>query len=208
MNSDPMLCSSCGTALDASAPGGLCPRCLMAGALVPTDSPTGFRPVPPTVEQLTTVFPNLEVLALIGTGGMGSVFRARQLKLNRLVALKLLPASLAELDPAFAERFQREGQMLARLHHPNIVTVYDSGKAGEFFYLLMEHVDGVNLRQAMRVSPFTPLQALAIIPRICDALQFAHDEGVLHRDIKPVSSRSKNLRHPLQNVRATLAWTR
>ncbi len=186
MNTESPLCSSCGCVLDASAPGGLCPRCLMAGALLPTDSPTGARlSVPPTVEQVAAAFPQLEVLALIGAGGMGAVFRARQPKLNRLVALKVLPASLAERDPAFAERFEREGQMLARLHHPNIVAVYDSGRAGDFFYLLMEHVDGVNLRQAMRACRFTPAQALGIVPRICDALQFAHDEGVLHRDIKP-----------------------
>src|SRR6202035_5891274 len=76
-------------------------------------------------------------------------------------------------------------QLLARLHHPNIVTVHDSGRAGDFFYLLMEFVDGVNLRQAMRASRFTPQQALAIVPKICDALQYAHEEGVLHRDIKP-----------------------
>ena len=186
MNTDPKLCSSCGAVLDSSAPGGLCPRCLMAGAMLPTDAGNGPRPAaPPTVEQVAAAFPQLEVLALIGTGGMGAVFRARQPKLNRLVALKVLPASLAERDPAFAERFEREGQMLARLHHPNIVAVYDSGRAGDFFYLLMEHVDGVNLRQAMRASRFTPAQALGIVPRICDALQFAHDEGVLHRDIKP-----------------------
>jgi capsular polysaccharide biosynthesis protein/tRNA A-37 threonylcarbamoyl transferase component Bud32 len=134
---------------------------------------------------VAVAFPQLEVQALIGAGGMGAVFRARQPKLNRLVALKVLPASLVERDPAFAERFELEGQMLARLHHPNIVAVYDSGRAGDFFYLLMEHVDGVNLRQAMRASRFTPAQALGIVPRICDALQYAHDEGVLHRDIKP-----------------------
>ncbi len=186
MNTDPKLCSSCGTVLDSSAPGGLCPRCLMAGAMLPTDPAISPRPTAsPTVEQVAAAFPQLEVLALIGTGGMGAVFRARQPKLNRLVALKVLPASLAERDPAFAERFEREGQMLARLHHPNIVAVYDSGRAGDFFYLLMEHVDGVNLRQAMHASRFTPAQALGIVPRICDALQFAHDEGVLHRDIKP-----------------------
>ena len=186
MNTDPILCSSCGAVLDSAAPGGLCPRCLMAAALLPTDAPTGLRlSTPPTVEQVAAAFPQLEVLALIGAGGMGAVFRARQPKLHRLVALKVLPASLAERDPAFAERFEREGQMLARLHHPNIVAVYDSGRAGDFFYLLMEHVDGVNLRQAMRASRFTPAQALGIVPRICDALQFAHDEGVLHRDIKP-----------------------
>ena len=185
MNNDPILCSSCGASLDAAAPGGLCPRCLMARAMIPTESLTGPRAAPPTVGQVAAAFPTLDVFELIGAGGMGAVFRARQLKLNRLVALKVLPASLAARDPAFAERFEREGQMLARLHHPNIVAVYDSGRAGDFFYLLMEHVDGVNLREAMRASRFTPAQALAIVPRICDALQFAHDEGVLHRDIKP-----------------------
>jgi serine/threonine protein kinase len=186
MNTDPLICPTCGAALEAAQPGGLCPRCLMAAAMIPTDPASGVRSAaPPSVEQVAAAFPQLEVLALIGTGGMGAVFRARQPKLNRLVALKVLPASLAERDPAFAERFEREGQMLARLHHPNIVAVHDSGRAGEFFYLLMEYVDGVNLRQAMRASRFTPEQALGIVPRICDALQFAHDEGVLHRDIKP-----------------------
>ncbi|MFN0079009.1 MAG: protein kinase domain-containing protein [Prosthecobacter sp.] len=143
------------------------------------------RQPPPSLEEVSAAFPQLEILELIGQGGMGCVFKARQPKLNRLVALKLLPASLAERDAAFAGRFEREGQLLARLHHPNIVAVHDSGTAGEFFYLIMEFVDGVNLRQAMRARRFTPVQALAIVPHICDALQYAHDEGVLHRDIKP-----------------------
>ncbi|HAM70935.1 MAG TPA: hypothetical protein DCM86_04755 [Verrucomicrobiales bacterium] len=185
MNSNSARCPSCTAPLDDATSGGLCPRCLMAGVLTPTEPASGLRASPPSVEQVAAAFPNLEVLALIGAGGMGAVFKARQPKLNRLVALKVLPASLAAQDPAFAERFEREGRMLARLHHPNIVTVYDSGQSGEFFYLLMEYVDGVNLRQAMRTSRFTPAQALNIIPRICDALQFAHDEGVLHRDVKP-----------------------
>src|SRR6185369_536140 len=115
---------------------------------------------------------------------MGFVFKARQPKLDRFVALKILPQSLAA-DPAFAERFTREGRLLARLNHPNIVTVHDFGQAKEFFYLLMEYVDGVNLRQAMRAGRFTAEQALAVVPNICDALQFAHGEGILHRDIKP-----------------------
>src|SRR5438445_9025767 len=115
---------------------------------------------------------------------MGFVFKARQSKIERLVALKILPRSLAA-DPAFAERFTREGRVLARLNHPNIVTVHDFGQANGFFYLLMEYVDGVNLRQAMRAGRFTPEQALAVVPKICDALQFAHNEGILHRDIKP-----------------------
>ncbi|MEO7318097.1 MAG: serine/threonine-protein kinase, partial [Chthoniobacteraceae bacterium] len=118
-----------------------------------------------------------------GKRGIGGE-RLRQ-ELQRGAANQLwLPHSLAA-DPAFASRFEREARLLARLNHANIVAVYDHGQAGEFFYLLMEFVDGVNLRQAMRASRFTPAQALGIVPKICDALQYAHDEGVLHRDIKP-----------------------
>jgi tRNA A-37 threonylcarbamoyl transferase component Bud32 len=155
----------------------------MLAAMQPTEG--AERQPAPSLAEVSAAFPQLEVLELIGQGGMGCVFKARQPKLDRFVALKLLPASLAERDPAFAGRFEREGQLLARLHHPNIVTVHDSGTAGGFFYLLMEYVDGVNLRQAMRTRKFTAQQALGIVPRICDALQYAHDEGVLHRDIKP-----------------------
>lgn len=172
-------CPDCGSPLESS---GLCARCLMAGAAEPTE-PSATN-TGPDLEQVAAAFPHLEVLELIGRGGMGSVFKVRQPKLNRFAALKLLPHSLAA-DPAFAGRFEREAQVLARLSHPNIVAVYDYGQADGFFYLLMEFVDGVNLRQAMRAARFTPEQALGIVPKICDALQFAHDEGVLHRDIKP-----------------------
>ena len=110
---------------------------------------------PPTLEQLAAAFPQLEILEFIGQGGMGFVFKARQPKLDRFVALKILPQSLAT-DPAFAERFTREGRMLARLNHPNIVTIHDFGQANGYFYLLMEFVDGVNLRQAMRAGRLHP----------------------------------------------------
>jgi len=125
-----------------------------------------------------------EIQSPLGAGGMGEVYRARDTRLGRDVALKILPRSLAA-DPAFAERFTREGRVLARLNHPNIVTIHDFGHADGFFYLLMEFVDGVNLRQAMKVGRFTPAQALSVVPKICEALQFAHNEGILHRDIKP-----------------------
>jgi serine/threonine protein kinase len=158
----------------------------MMQASIPTEAGKGApsKSAPPTQEELTAAFPQLEILGLIGQGGMGFVFKARQPKLDRFVALKILPASLAA-DPAFAERFTREGRMLARLNHPNIVAIHDFGQANGFFYLLMEFVDGVNLRQAMKVGRFTPAQALSIVPKICEALQFAHNEGILHRDIKP-----------------------
>src|SRR5205814_1706272 len=109
---------------------------------------------------------------------------ARQPRLNRLVALKIL-APEREKDPAFAGRFEKEAQALARLGHPNIVTIHDFGQAGGMYYLLMEFVDGVTLRQLLNASRVSPREALAIVPQICDALQFAHDKGIVHRDIKP-----------------------
>ncbi len=115
---------------------------------------------------------------------MGAVYKARQKSLGRLVALKILAPQHAA-NPDFAERFAREAKVLAEVSHPNIVTVHDFGQAGEFYFLTMEFVDGVNLRQAMKAGRLTPQQALAIVPPICEALQFAHDRGIVHRDIKP-----------------------
>src|SRR4051812_19288392 len=172
---------------------GLCPRCLLqagleSGTVAPADGPStaayhrGFTP--PAPEDLARFFPQLEILELLGKGGMGAVYKARQPGLDRLVALKILPPDVRS-DPNFAERFQREAVALAKLSHPNIVGVYDSGQANGLFYFLMEYVDGVNLRQALRAGTLKAAEALKIVPQICDALQFAHDEGVVHRDIKP-----------------------
>src|SRR5512136_2597838 len=187
MNAEPIInrCPKCQAPLPANAPQGLCPKCLLAAVSTPTEAgqPADKHP-PPPIPVVAAAFPQLEILELIGRGGMGAVYKARQPRLDRLVALKLLPQSLAA-DATFAERFNREARVLARLNHPSIVTVYDFGQAGGFFYLLMEFVDGVNLRQAMRAGRFSPQQALVLVPKICDALQFAHNEGVLHRDIKP-----------------------
>jgi tRNA A-37 threonylcarbamoyl transferase component Bud32 len=178
-------CPKCHAPIPPEAPQGLCPKCLLAGAAIATEAGHSAQASPPpSVETVAAAFPQLEILEFIGQGGMGVVFKARQPRLDRFVALKLLPQK-SGADPAFNERFNREARMLARLSHPNIVAVHDFGQAGAFFYLLMEFVDGVNLRQAMRAGRFTPAQALALVPKICDALQYAHEEGVLHRDIKP-----------------------
>jgi tRNA A-37 threonylcarbamoyl transferase component Bud32 len=142
------------------------------------------RFVPPKPHEIARHFPQLEILDVIGQGGMGAVYKARQRGMNRLVALKILPPE-AGRDPEFSERFSREAQALGRLNHPNIVAIYDSGHAGGYYYLLMEYVDGVNLRQAIQAKAMTPHEALAIVPQICEALQYAHDNHVVHRDIKP-----------------------
>jgi serine/threonine protein kinase len=146
------------------------------------------------VEILRPLFPQLEILELIGQGGMGAVYKARQPGLNRPVALKILTAAVSA-DAGFADRFTREAQLLARLQHPRIVAIHDVGVAGSLHYLLMEYVDGPNLRQMQRTGRLAPEQALRIVPEICEALQFAHDRSVVHRDIKP------------ENVLLDKAWT-
>lgn len=138
----------------------------------------------PTPAEIATHFPQFEILECLGRGGMGMVYKARQPRLNRLVALKILTPD-KEHDPKFAERFVREAQALARLNHPGIVTVHDFGEAGGMYYLLMEYVDGVTLRTLLRQGQVKPEEALAIVPKICEALQYAHQQGIIHRDIKP-----------------------
>src|SRR6185369_528460 len=129
--------------------------------------------------RLAALFPQYEILELMGQGGMGAGYKARQIKLDRLVALKVLHPE-TDRDPAFAERFAREARALARLNHPHVVAVYDFGLVGGLYYLVMEYVDGVNLRQAMRAGNLTPAQSLALVRDLCEALQYAHDMGVVH----------------------------
>jgi hypothetical protein len=195
----PDKCPQCGATLPAGALAGLCPACLLQqGAAPDTATRSNAKPfVPPSIEEVARLFPQLEILGFLGKGGMGAVYKGRQPALDRLVALKILPAQAAP-DPGFAERFSREARALARLSHPNIVAVHEFGQvsgAGEtpagtggtpaLPYFIMEFVDGVNLRQLQKAGRLSPREALQIVPQICDALQYAHDEGVVHRDIKP-----------------------
>ncbi len=136
------------------------------------------------MDKLAEDFPQLEFLELLGKGGMGVVYLARQPHLDRMIAIKVMSERLSS-NPEFSERFSREAKALARLNHSNIVHIYDFGKAGGRCYMLMEYVEGANLRQLMQEQRLTTEQTLAIIPQVCDALQFAHDSGVVHRDIKP-----------------------
>ncbi len=188
-------CQRCGATLTSAALEGICPRCLMALNLatqtnMPGETgPSGTKIISPppktlTPKEIAKFFPQLEIIECLGRGGMGVVYKARQPRLHRIVALKIL-APEREKDPAFAGRFEKEAQALARLSHPNIVTIYDFGETGGMFYLLMEYVDGLTLRQLLETGRVAPREALAIVPQICDALQFAHDHGIVHRDIKP-----------------------
>ena len=170
-------CGDCGAGLPPNSD--QCPACLLRLGL---HTPGNKKAVP--ISELAVLFPQLEILDILGEGGMGVVYLARQRKLERLVALKILPRELAA-DPAFADRFLREAQALARLQHPNIVSLYDFGEAGGYYFLVMEYADGLNLRQILLRGDLKPREALAIVPQICEGLQYAHETGVIHRDIKP-----------------------
>jgi len=128
--------------------------------------------------------PGYEILDELGRGGMGVVVKARQTKLDRLVALKILPQATDD-DSAFSDRFSREARALARLSHPSIVMVHDFGQVDGQSYIVMEFIAGMNLRQRLRSGRLPIDEVLAIMAQLCDALQYAHDEGIIHRDIKP-----------------------
>lgn len=155
-------------------------------------SPAAFQP--PALDEMAALFPQFEILEFIGKGGMGAVYKVRQKDLDRIVALKILPPAIGQ-SPEFSARFSREAKALAKLNHPGIVTIHEFGQTSSsqlstidsqpFHFILMEFVDGVNLAQLMKTGRISPREALAIVPQICDALQFAHDQGIVHRDIKP-----------------------
>ena len=187
----PRICSQCSTPVTEELPGGLCPPCLLKIAKRPRSEAATMRSqsfvprmnVTPSIEDLARKFPELEIIELVGQGGMGAVYKARQRNLDRLVALKIF--LYRSNDPEFAERFKREAQALGRLSHPNIVAVHNFGIRENMHFLVMEFVDGLNLRQVTEEERLDPAHAIQLVPELCDALQYAHSEGVIHRDIKP-----------------------
>ena len=127
-----------------------------------------------------------DVTALIGEGGMGEVYRARDTKLDRDVALKVLPQAFTE-DPDRLARFQREAKVLASLNHPNICTVHDIGEVDGRPFIVMEVVQGTTLQQQLTTGPLPPRQVIDLGMQLADALGAAHAEGVIHRDLKPAN---------------------
>lgn len=177
-------CPACKSAIpDDARTLGLCPSCLLKSAL----GGAGGRIAemePPAEEELADLLPGFDQFELLGQGGMGIVFQARQKSLDRAVAVKLFGREAAR-DPSFAERFASEARILASLSHPHIVTAYEFGQSPRFCFLVMEYVPGQSLRERLATGPLPRREALEIARQVCAALEYAHASGIIHRDIKP-----------------------
>lgn len=141
------------------------------------------------IAQLQQRLPDYEIISLAGRGGMGSVYKARQKSLRRMVAIKVLPPELSEDELRFPDRFQGEAETMANLSHPGIVAVHDFGNAGDgLLYFVMEFIDGTDVARRIERNGALPVdEALRITRAVCDALDYAHRHGVIHRDIKPAN---------------------
>jgi serine/threonine-protein kinase len=127
-----------------------------------------------------------EIIALLGKGGMGEVYRARDTKLKREVAIKILPQEFSR-DPARVNRFQREAEVVASLNHPNIAAIYDVQEANDRRFLVLELVEGETLAERVQRGRIPVEEVLDIAKHICEALEAAHEKGVVHRDLKPAN---------------------
>jgi serine/threonine protein kinase len=203
-------CPQCGLTLPLSTPVGMCPKCLLLGlpnfdadsehdpaATNPTPGPrpaTGAAdrpPVwqPPVAQELQEMLPQYEVMELLGRGGMGAVYKGRQIALDRLVAIKLLQPDIGEEVHNFAGRFNLEARAMAKMKHPGIVAVYDFGQTSEgLLYFVMELVEGMDVqRMIAQEGRLHSANAVSIAAHVCEALQYAHERGIIHRDIKPAN---------------------
>ena len=168
-------------------------------SLLASDPKAGSFLERPTVETVATGVPEdlarslvgrqlgwYEILSLLGVGGMGEVYRARDTKLNREIAIKVLPSAFAQDSDRLA-RFQREARMLASLNHPNIAAIYGLEELDGVRYLVLELVPGETLAQRLERHPLAVREALEICRQMAEALEAAHEKGIIHRDLKPAN---------------------
>jgi serine/threonine protein kinase len=177
----PLVCPECG--LDTTDPQGLATARIALDPLAPPKTAmlphAGLRPD-------LAVFPGYEVLSVLGRGAMGVVYKARQVGLDRFVALKVLPQG-GEADKESLQRFRTEAKATAQLHHPNIVQIFDIGEEDELPYFSLEFVDGGSLAQKLRGQPQPPRQAVLLVETLARAIAIAHERGIIHRDLKPAN---------------------
>ena len=140
----------------------------------------------PSLETLAALLPSYDFEAFIAKGGMGAVYKARQRRLDRDVAIKILPRELGE-DAQFVASFETEAKAMAKLNHPNLISVFDYGEVDGMPYIVMEYVNGKSLFHSAQNLAVDPGQAVGIVKGICDGLAHAHENGVIHRDIKPAN---------------------
>ena len=167
---------------------GLKPDELMArGMLTEAGSGNLNNWIPPEVEQLEHIIVGYKVESMIAKGGMGAVYNVTQKDLNRVCALKLLPLEVS-VEPGFEDRFILEARAMASLNHPNIMTIYDFGRTSEgHVYYVMEYVDGLDLSELIKMDEIGEAKAMEIMMQVCDALEYAHESGFVHRDVKPAN---------------------
>src|SRR5712664_1705557 len=208
MTTSVQTCSECTAQLPANAPEGLCPRCLAdmglglilaSGLPAPGKKPEAVGQPPPRREpadleignrtsqiQNTRLryFGDYQLLEETARGGMGVVYRARQLSLNRIVAVKMLLFGKFSSDE-YVRRFRAEAEAVAKLQHPNIVAIHAIGEHEGQPYFSMDYVEGQNLGELVGRTPLPPRQAAKYLQTIAEAMHYAHQHGILHRDLKP-----------------------
>jgi serine/threonine-protein kinase len=175
-------CPKCGAALSEDAPEGLCPKCLLRHGAEENAATIGNEPTSGS-KHMIRYFGDYELESEIARGGMGVVYKARQVTLNRVVAVKMILAGQLA-DERSVKRFHAEAEAAANLKHPNIVAIHEVGQHDGQHYFSMDYIEGRSLAERAAGKPVGAIQAATLVKTIANAIHYAHQRGVLHRDLK------------------------